>query len=45
MESDRFVVTPTMCIVGHAGSDPHDGYNHATRIRELVEAIGLISYD
>lgn len=31
-------------LVGHTGGDPHDGYNHAMRIRELSDAIRLLEY-
>lgn len=31
-------------LTGHKGSDPHDGYNHAKRIRELSDAINRIAY-
>lgn len=31
-------------LVGHAGSDAHDGYDHSQRIRALYDAICLIEY-
>ena len=31
-------------LVGHTGGDPHDGYNHSMRIRELSNAVRLIDY-